>query len=195
MCLLVHDGDLSIRLMRDKLPDYQIMSAWLTDPCVLEFYEGRDRPLSLVDIQSHYGPRVRGAEDVTPCLIHFQSIPIGYIQFYPLSEESRSSYALPVDYSLDSVYGIDQFIGEVSYWNRGFGTRSISLLLRYLFQTRRACKVVLDPHVDNHRAIRCYEKCGFRIVKLLPAHELHEGILRDSWLMEVTCAPNPHPAP
>lgn len=124
------------------------MSAWPSDPRVLEFYE-----------------------DVTPCLIHFQSIPMGYIQFYPLTEESRVSYALPVDSSLDSVYGIDQFLGEVSFWNRGFGTRSISLLLRYLFQIRRAYKVVLDPHVTNHRAIRCYEKCGFRIVKLLPAHE------------------------
>jgi aminoglycoside 6'-N-acetyltransferase len=192
MSLLIHDTGLQIRLMRDTLADYQIMSTWLTDPRVLEFYEGRDRPFSLDDIRSQYGPRVRGTEDVTPCLIIFLSIPIGYIQFYPIAEESRTSYALPLDYALDSVYGIDQFIGEVSFWNRGLGTRSICLLLRYLFQTKSAHKVILDPHVTNLRAIRCYEKCGFRKVKLLLAHELHEGMLRDSWLMEATLASLPN---
>jgi aminoglycoside 6'-N-acetyltransferase len=191
MCLLVHDAHLAIRLMRDNLADYQILSAWLTNPRVLEFYKGRDRPLSLEDVQSHYGPRIRGAEDVTPCFILSQSMPIGYMQFYRLTEESRTSYALPLDYSVNSAYGIDQFIGEASLWNRGIGTRSISLLLRYLFQTRNARKVVLDPHVSNLRAIRCYEKCGFRKVRLLPAHELHEGIRRDSWLMEAILAPIP----
>lgn len=34
------------------------------------------------------------------------------------------------------------------------------------------------------RAIRCYEACGFRKVKRLPAHELHEGQWKDCWLME-----------
>ena len=189
MSVLIHDGDLSIRLMRDELADYQIMSKWLSDPRVLEFYEGRDQPLPLDQIQSQYAPRIRGEEDVTPCLIILQSAPIGYIQFYLVNEESRNSYGLPPDYALGSVYGIDQFIGEVSCWNRGLGTRSISLLLRYLFQTKSASKVILDPHVTNVRAIRCYEKCGFRKVKVLTAHELHEGILRDSWLMEATYSP------
>jgi aminoglycoside 6'-N-acetyltransferase len=186
MSVLISDADLSIRLMREELADYEVMAKWLSDPRVLEFYEGRDQALSLEKIQSEYAPRIRGEEDVTPCLIILQAEAIGYIQFYRLDEESRSSYGLSVDYCLESVYGIDQFIGEVSCWNRGLGTRSISLLLRYLFQTKGARKVILDPHVTNLRAIRCYEKCGFRKVKILPAHELHEGVLRDAWLMEAS---------
>ena len=55
---------------------------------------------------------------------------------------------------------------------------------------RRASKVILDPHIGNVRAIRCYEKCGFRKVKLLSLHELHEGEYRDSWLMEATDTQN-----
>lgn len=76
---LIHDAKLSIRLMRDDLADYQIMSRWLSDPRVLEFYDG---------------------------------------------------------------------------------TRSVSLLLRYLFETKRARKVLLDPHSTNVRAIRCYENAA-----------------------------------
>jgi aminoglycoside 6'-N-acetyltransferase len=184
MTELISDGELSIRLMRDEPSDYLVMAKWLSDPRVLEFYEGRDHALSLEQIQSEYAPRTRGDEDVTPCLIMLQSAAIGYIQFYLVGEDSRNSYGLPDDYDLESVYGIDQFIGEVSCWNRGLGTRSISLLLRNLFQTKGARKVILDPHTTNLRAIRCYEKCGFRKVKILKAHEMHEGVLRDAWLME-----------
>ena len=32
--------------------------------------------------------------------------------------------------------------------------------------------------------IRAYEKAGFRIIKSLPEHELHEGKMEDCWLME-----------
>jgi aminoglycoside 6'-N-acetyltransferase len=117
-----------------------------------------------------------------------QSAPIGYLQFYLVGEESRNSYCPAADECLEAVYGTDQFLGEVSCWNRGLGTGSISLLLRYLFETKWARKGILDPHMMNLRAIRCYEKCGFRKVKILRAHEMHEGMLRDAWLMEASFA-------
>jgi aminoglycoside 6'-N-acetyltransferase len=186
MRVLISDGEVAIRLMRDELGDYEVMSKWLSDPRVLEFYEGRDHPMALQQIQAEYAPYIRGEEDLTPCVIMLQSAAIGYMQFYLVGEESRNSYGLAADECLEAVYGIDQFIGEVSCWNRGLGRRSISLLLEYLFQTKGARKVILDPHVTNLRAIRCYEKCGFRKVKVLAAHELHEGVLRDAWLMEAS---------
>ena len=144
-------------------------------PRVLEFYEGRDNPFPIDRIKEKYAPRVLGQENVVPCLLVFEDMPIGYAQFYPTTEEGH-----------DNFYGIDQFIGEAALWNRGLGTRAVSLLLQYLFRVNGARKVTVDPHVENARAIRCYEKCGFRKVKLLPRHELHEGALQDSWLMEVT---------
>ncbi|HUE00048.1 MAG TPA: GNAT family N-acetyltransferase [Bryobacteraceae bacterium] len=88
-------------------------------------------------------------------LLVFEDRPIGYLkfypQFYPITGEERAG----------SIFAIDQFIGEVSLWNRGIGTRAVRLLLRYLFRVKHASKVILDPHAGNKRAIRCYEKCGF----------------------------------
>ena len=46
--------------------------------------------------------------------------------------------------------------------------------------------VILDPHADNPRAIRCYEKVGFKKIKFLPKHELHDGEKVDCYLMEYT---------
>src|SRR5580765_7854887 len=90
MSVLISDAEVSIRLMRNELADYQVMSKWLSDPRVLEFYEGRDHPLALEQIQSEYARCIRGEEDVTPCLIMLQSVPIGYMQFYLVGEESRN---------------------------------------------------------------------------------------------------------
>jgi aminoglycoside 6'-N-acetyltransferase len=42
----------------------------------------------------------------------------------------------------------------------------------------------------NRRAARCYEKAGFRKVRILPKHELHECVWRDSWLMVVEAERN-----
>ena len=54
----------------------------------------------------------------------------------------------------------------------------------YLKEEKAADRILLDPHKNNHRAIRAYEKAGFKIIKSLPEHELFEGKKEDCWLME-----------
>ena len=84
----------------------------------------------------------------------------------------------------ETVYCIDQFIGEPDYWNKGIGTDYIKLILKFLGEEKNADAVILDPHQDNIRALRCYQKAGFHIIKNLPEHELHEGEMKDCYLME-----------
>ena len=88
------------------------------------------------------------------------------------------------------VFGMDQFLGEPGLWGKGIGRKFIRLILKHLFEDCGAEAVVLDPHADNLRAIRCYEACGFRKETFLPAHELHEGKMRDCWLMVCRDSPN-----
>lgn len=183
--MLIKKHEITIRLMQDKIEDYQLMAKWLTDEKVLEFYEGRDNAFYLDRIIETYKPLVRGDEPVNPCLIYYQNFPIGYLQYYALNdlaETDRQMYHLE---QTNNVYAIDLFIGETSYWNRGIGTQLLGIFINYLFTVLAADKIVIDPHVDNTRAIRCYEKCGFVKVKLLPAHELHEGKYSDCWLMAI----------
>jgi aminoglycoside 6'-N-acetyltransferase len=177
------DGKVSLRLMRDDSGDYEVMAGWLSDERVLEFYEGRDNPFDIGKIREKYAPRVLMEEKVVPCFISCGGSPVGYMQYYVVDEAGAPTYGIEPE---DGVYGVDMFIGEPDMWGQGIGTRSLSLLLDYLFDAKRARKVVIDPHVSNHRAIRCYEKCGFNKVRVLPKHELHEGEYRDSWLMTVS---------
>jgi aminoglycoside 6'-N-acetyltransferase len=181
--MLIQEDKVAIRLMRDEISDYELMAKWLTDEQVLEFYEGRDNPFPLDKIRETYKHIIAGDDAVIPCLLSYQNIPIGYLQYCALNdllESDRQLYHLD---ETDNVYAIDLFIGETDYWNQGIGTKILSVFVNYLFEQLQAEKIVIDPHVDNLRAIRCYEKCGFVKIKLLPAHELHEGKYSDCWLM------------
>jgi len=53
----------------------------------------------------------------------------------------------------------------------------------FLLHSGWADVVTIDPLIYNTRAVRSYEKAGFRKVRLMPQCELHEGLYRDSWLM------------
>ncbi|BAZ31029.1 GCN5-like N-acetyltransferase [Cylindrospermum sp. NIES-4074] len=183
--MLIITDQITIRLMQDNIDDYKLMEKWRTDEEVLKFYGGRDYPYFIEKVIETYQPRIRGEEGVTPCLFYYQNIAIGYLQYYSLNdlpETDRQMYRLE---STDNVYAIDLFIGETNYWNQGIGTKVLTAVIEYIFTELQAVKIVIDPNVKNHRAIRCYEKCGFVKVKLLPSHELHEGKYQDCWLMAI----------
>lgn len=182
--ILIQKDKIAIRRMRNDLHDYHLMAKWLTDEKVLEFYEGRDKPYSLEKIIEKYAPIVQAEDLVVPCLFLYQGFPIGYLQYYLLSEDDKQNYGNYRVGENGDIYGIDLFIGEIEYWNKGIGTLVVSAILTYLFELQ-AINIVIDPKVWNTRAIRCYEKCGFQKVKLLPKHELHEGKYHDSWLMAI----------
>ncbi|MBD2388174.1 GNAT family N-acetyltransferase [Cylindrospermum sp. FACHB-282] len=190
--MLIIQDEITIRLMKDDIDDYQLMEKWRTDEKVLKFYGGRDYPYYLEKIIETYQPRVRGEEGVVPCLFYYQNIALGYLQYYSLNdlpENHRQMYRLE---STDHVYGIDLFIGKTNYWNQGIGTRVLTAVINYIFTELPSVKIVIDPDVKNIRAIRCYEKCGFKKVKLLPSHELHEGKYQDCWLMAIDCKESLH---
>jgi len=52
-------------------------------------------------------------------------------------------------------------IGEKQFWNQGYGTKAMQLLLKHGFETLNMTRIALDVYDNNPRAIRSYEKCGF----------------------------------
>jgi aminoglycoside 6'-N-acetyltransferase len=173
--ILYQNTEITVRELEKT--DEELLVTWLSNPVLLEYYEGRDRPHDLNMVREHFYK----SEEETRCIVEYAGIRIGYIQFYPLDKESRLSY----DYGKhESIYGMDQFIGEIDYWNKGIGKILVTSMVEYLVNNRRVDKVVMDPQTWNERAIACYEKCGFKKVKLLKENEKHEGQLRDCWLIE-----------
>lgn len=59
-------------------------------------------------------------------------------------------------------------IGQKRYWDRGYGTDAVRALLGFAFDEMELGRISLTVFDDNPRAVRCYQKCGFR----------HEGVER-----------------
>lgn len=175
--LTLSKGPVSLRpLSREDAP---LLLKWLTDPRVLEWYEGRDHTFTPELILEHFYPE---EDPLCRSVIQWEGRDVGYVQCYPLDREGLEEYKYP--YPERNPFAADQFLGEPDCWGKGIGRAFLSLLVEYLTRTCSAGAVLLDPHVNNLRAIRCYEACGFQKLKLLPAHELHEGVWEDCWLME-----------
>lgn len=175
MNALFEQDPLRVRLLHAS--DLPLLERWLSDPQVLTFYGGRDQIYDEVRIRQKFFAD-RG--DLVGCIVEYNAEPIGYLQFYPVDEQGKAIYGYT---SHERVYGTDQFIGEPAYWNHGLGTCLMQATTNYLFQHVQADNVVLDPHTDNARAIRAYEKSGFTRIKILSRHEMHEGMRKDCWLM------------
>jgi RimJ/RimL family protein N-acetyltransferase len=62
-------------------------------------------------------------------------------------------------------------IGERDYWGKGYGTDALRVLLQYAFDELNLYRVSLSVLEGNERAMRSYEKCGFR----------YEGRERQTW--------------
>jgi RimJ/RimL family protein N-acetyltransferase len=82
-------------------------------------------------------------------------------------------------------------IGETEYWSKGYGTDVMNVLLRFAFTEVNLRRVTLTVFEYNPRAIRSYEKAGFRHEGHLRNYlnregrrwnELYMGILREEWL-------------
>ncbi|MBR5641170.1 MAG: acetyltransferase [Firmicutes bacterium] len=173
----IETGEITVRDFSES--DLPLMLKWLTDDRVLEFYEGRDVRFTMETLAEHY---LEEFPDGFRVIIEYRNVPIGYGQIYQLSGDLFDEYDYPDDGKV--VFATDQFIGEPDYWNQGIGTAFLQLMASYLKNEKDADRILLDPHKNNPRAIRAYQKAGFRIVKSLPEHELHEGKKEDCWLME-----------
>jgi len=110
-------------------------------------------------VREHYLPRIRGESVVTPYLAFLDGEPVGYIQAYVAVDVGPEWCGDPLD---RGVWGIDQFVADEHRLGRGFGTAMILGFVDLLFADARVTAVQVDPVEDNLRAIRCYEKVGFR---------------------------------
>ncbi len=104
--------------------------------------------------------------------IELDGAVIGAIEYY---EENEPDYRHA---------GIDIFVAT-AHQGRRLGSEAIRLLARYLFDGRGHHRLIIDPAAANERAIKAYERVGFRRVGVMRAYERgadgtwHDGLLLD----------------
>jgi len=75
-------------------------------------------------------------------------------------------------------------LGEKELWGKGYGTEAMELLLEIVFDHQGWHHAELWTLADNERAIKSFEKCGFRRVGLEREVAYYGGGYHDVVLME-----------
>ena len=96
-----------------------------------------------------------------PFIICLDEENIGYIQYYFMNEDAYKIYKEEPQ----NTVGFDIFIGEEDYLHKGYGTKIVKEFSHMLFQQYAVSKIIVDPFIDDKRAIRCYENAGFKFYK------------------------------
>ncbi|HXW83611.1 MAG TPA: GNAT family protein [Candidatus Binataceae bacterium] len=132
---------------------------------------------------------------------------------YPLSrfqEEKWVEYAM-ANSGPDRIFAIEtlatrEFIGQIAlhqihwidrranlsiqildktFWSKGYGTDALLILERLVFDKLGLHRLALRCAAENARAIRCYEKCGFRQEGVMRGDRLLDGRRADSLMMSI----------
>ena len=127
--------------------DLEIMFHWLQLPHVKEWWNDGDDIIEKV--AAHY---FDSNENVERFIFESEEgKAVGYFQCYSLDE---------------NVIGIDQFIGDNNSINVGIGSEAVKKFTDLVLDEYNPNSIVLDPDPNNARAIRCYEKAGFKFYQL-----------------------------
>jgi aminoglycoside 6'-N-acetyltransferase len=134
-------------LEEDDLPT---LAEWLRRPHVAEWWGDVDESLD----------EMRAAIDdiaTEALIVELDGAPIAYLQSYdPHLEDGHPYRDQPT-----GTLGLDLTIGDPELLGKGHGAAIVRQYAALLF-SEGAPRLIIDPDPTNGRAIRAYEKAGFR---------------------------------
>ena len=76
---------------------------------------------------------------------------------------------------MDKTARLGIMIGDKNYWDKGYGTDAVVILLIFAFNKLNLYKVYLSVFAYNMRAIKLYEKLGFTVEGVRREDIFYEG--------------------
>jgi len=135
--------------------DLPLLHDWLNRPHVAEWWEG---PLSFEEVEQSMGRDI-DAPLIHPMLVYLDGVPVAFAQWYQVMGADPEWWTEETD---PGARGIDQFLANAEQLGQGLGSTMVRQLVTELFSDPNVTKVQTDPAPSNARAIRAYEKAGFR---------------------------------
>lgn len=151
--------DRSFRFRPLTYADLPLLIAWQRRPHVAEWWTA---PASPAEIEAEYGPVIDGAGSTRAFIAGCDGQSIGFIQVYTPMDHHADGWW--VDEHDPGVRGIDQFLASADDLGHGLGTAMLRAFVGQVFADPGVTRIQVDPDPGNARAIRCYERVGFRSV-------------------------------
>lgn len=136
---------LRLSLRRLKFFDIRYFLKWWRYKNLLRLTSGRLNRISNEKVKEYFGKMISSKNDYH-YLILLGKKAIGHVS---LMKRKNNWYETQI------------VIGEKNYWNKGYGTKAIRLLIKKAKRLEIA-KIYLEVRPNNVRAIKVYKKCGFQ---------------------------------
>ena len=143
--------------------DLPLMRRWLERPHMREWWGEPETELGYVR------DMIEGRDTTRPFIFSLAGEPVGYIQYWFIGHHQNATWIedhpwlaeLPSD-----AVGVDLSIGDPGTLSRGIGSAVLrEFAERLVAQGYRT--IIIDPDPENGRAVRAYEKAGFRAIPRL----------------------------
>ncbi len=118
-------------------------------------------------------PELAGLDATMPLSCSFEEFLSDYASEAQYPSPSRRPFAIEtsdgrhigncVYYNIDdekSEAELGIMIGERDYWSQGYGSDAMTALIDYVFNRTRLGRLYLKTLTTNHRAQKCFSKCG-----------------------------------
>ena len=138
--------------------DIPMLNEWLHRPHVAEWWGEQSTD---AELHTQYFTPDPGAPGTRYYIAWRAGRPIGFIQSYIPAEEHGEWWP---DVKDQSIRGIDQLLADADQLGKGVGTAMVRAFVERIFADPSVTRIQTDPSPANARAIRCYEKAGFRRV-------------------------------
>ena len=154
----MHSADTPFEFRPLSITDMPLLHEWINRPHVAEWW---DSPVTLDDVRADFIPCLADDSDTKVFIACVAGREIGFIQAYVAACSGDGWWPNETDVG---VRGIDQFLADASALDQGLGSAMIRAFVTHLFADPAVTRIQTDPSPANARAIRCYEKVGFRRV-------------------------------
>lgn len=163
-----------VRLRRLERADLPILHPWLNDEPLMTWARfSPDHMIPLSALEREYERELAGDDpERTTYMIEERASAKG-IGWCVMRTWDRKHVTTNVGIGL----------GERSMWGKGLGTEAMNLLLTIAFDHQRWHRAELWTLAENERAVRSFEKCGFRLEGREIEAAYFGGVYRDILLM------------
>lgn len=153
--------NISFRKLKDSVKDYNLLYKWCKNPSVYEWFEQRE--LTLEEVTKKYKNKLLNTnQDLY--IIKYDDKEIGYTQIYKYEDDTKINNIE----NYKNLYEFDLFIGEEDYISKGLGSSIIKEISNMIYTKYKADAIMLRPFKRNIRAVKCYEKSGYKLIDEYP---------------------------
>lgn len=140
--------------------DLPLLEKWMAQPHWQEWWGETEEEIGyIIDM-------LDGRDTTRPFIFQVNGSDAGYIQYWRPADQLFEPWLSQAPWMMqlpEGAIGVDMSIGNADLLSKGIGSRVLSAFIAKL-RDKEFTEIYIDPDPANKRAIRAYEKAGFRAI-------------------------------